>query len=1123
MCRISLVVVALAALVPAQTPKWIWGHWASGIANRPDGERCYARRSVDLGKAGHNKALLEVTCDNRYRIWLNGRRIGQGDNWAQGQVFNVARHLRKGENVVAVEASNDGGPAGLLVRFRVDGKIVGFTDKTWLTSRASADKWQTLGFDAKAAGWKPASELAPFGSGPWGKPSFGGRAGGRSRRGGPGTPQDFAPLPGFEAREIAAGFGSLIALCLDDQDRPIVSVERAGVLRLHDDDEDGVYEREEVITDKVKSCQGLLYSRNGFYLVGAGPEGPGLYRLEEGGGDNPQLLGGFIGGMGEHGPHAIIEGPNDRLYGVIGNHTKLKAEWSPASPYKLHDEGHLLPRYLDPRGHARKIRSPGGLIYSVDREGKDWQVIAAGFRNSYDIAFNRHGALFTYDSDMEWDIGMPWYRPTRLYHVVPGGEYGWRTGSSKWPDIYPDSLPAAIDCGRGSPCGVVMYDGKTFPERFQGALFGADWAQGRILAFHLEASGDTYKGRTEVLLSGRPLNVTDLAIARDGSLIFTCGGRGTRGSLGRLQYTKPVGVQAVRPRPTALPAASTSVSELVAVIGKPGPENRFSRFVAARILERTPDDLPAGDALGDTTFAETVVAAARAGVDRWAPDAIAMRLLGAKDVEVRRALLRGLQLALRKKGASLDGALAGRLLKTYPTGDRAADRELAAILAHTDPEGTVDRLLEALEAEKSRAEQIHLAVCLRSTNRGWTRAHKQRLLQWIVKAQEWNGGASFRGFVKAIRDDVVKKFDDGDRSALAGLLAKKPGQGRVHLVAGAPVRDFTRTLDFLRNSLGTERRSLHEGARVFARSCAVCHKYGAQGAGVGPDLTTAANRYTLEDLLTTIVDPSREISDQYRALDVFTKEDDLFTGLVVSENDEKIVLLQGTGEQVEVAVADIDTRRFAKTSGMPEGLLDGLSLEEVADLFFYLRSGTPIAEAPKTSAWTAMFNGKDLSGWSGKDGLWKVENGVVVGELKNGKKNTFLISEKEYGDFVLQFEMLLEEGNSGLQFRSERLDDHVMRGYQADAGAQYWGSLYEERGRGMLNQSERVDWEPAFEKGGWNHFVVEAKGDRIRITLNGCPTTVIRDKKSAKGRFGFQLHAGKRTKIMLRNVMIRKP
>lgn len=444
------------------------------------------------------------------------------------------------------------------------------------------------------------------------------------------------------------------------------------------------------------------------------------------------------------------------------------------------------------------------------------------------------------------------------------------------------------------------------------------------------------------------------------------------------------------------------------------------------------------------------------------------------------------------------------------------------ILAKAAPDRVRSLLLDALVAQKSRAEQIYLAYALRVITEGWSHDDKRRVFEWLVAAQNWNGGASYQGYIGYLRKDFEKLLDDGDKAKLQALLAIKPGQASVHLVKGAPSRDFTRSLDFFRNSLGAERRSLDDGARVFEKACAACHKFGDQGTLVGPDLTAAGSRYTVDDLLTTIVDPSRAISDQYRALDVFTKDDEIFTGLPVSETEKTLTLLQGTGERVEVPVAEIDTRRFAKTSGMPEGLLDGLSLEEAADLVYYVRSGAS-RPVPAKSAWRPLFNGKDLSGWSGDAKLWKVENGVVVGEIVGGKQNTFLSTDATYGDFVLQFEIFLEEGNSGCQFRSERLPEHVMRGYQADAGEQYWGSLYEEKARGMLHQAEKVDWGPAFDKNDWNHFVIEATGDRIRITLNGCPTVVIRDKGAASGHIGFQLHAGKRTAVRLRNVLIRDP
>ena len=125
-----------------------------------------------------------------------------------------------------------------------------------------------------------------------------------------------------------------------------------------------------------------------------------------------------------------------------GNHTKTPEPESPGVPLN-YDEDQLLPRMPDARGHARNIRAPGGWVARCDKDGKKFELYSIGFRNQYDIAFNADGEMFTYDSDMEWDSGTPWYRPTRLYHVTSGSEFGWRTGTGKWPVWYPDALPPA--------------------------------------------------------------------------------------------------------------------------------------------------------------------------------------------------------------------------------------------------------------------------------------------------------------------------------------------------------------------------------------------------------------------------------------------------------------------------------------------------------------------------------------------------------------------------------------------------------------------------------------------------------------------------------------------------------
>jgi len=193
-----------------------------------------------------------------------------------------------------------------------------------------------------------------------------------------------------------------------------------------------------------------------------------------------------------------------------------------------------------------------------------------------------------------------------------------------------------------------------------------------------------------------------------------------------------------------------------------------------------------------------------------------------------------------------------------------------------------------------------------------------------------------------------------------------------------------------------------------------------------------------------------------------------------------------------------------------------------------------LAAAPAWSAgdgFVSLFNGRDLAGWQGAEGLWWVEKGVLVGSSDSRRivKNTFLIHERPVSDFVLQFEVKLRNGNSGVQFRSTRLDDFVVTGYQADlsdAGDRSaWGNLYEERGRGRgLMRTPDEGWrkaEPVLRKGDWNRYEVHAEGSRIRLRLNGVLTIDTTDSAARKGVLALQLHAGEPMRVEFRNLRIR--
>ena len=277
------------------------------------------------------------------------------------------------------------------------------------------------------------------------------------------------------------------------------------------------------------------------FAVGKGPDGMGLYRLSDTTGshhaDKVETLLKFAGDSVEHGPHGVTLGPDGLIYVILGNHTQVDKPVDPSSPLHHYYEGDLLtPKYEDPHGYAAGIKAPGGTIVRTDINGSFAELFAGGFRNCYSLAFNRTGELFTADSDMEWDEGLPWYRPTPHVARDCRREFGLRSGWSVWPDYYFDSLPTMTDTGRGSPTGVVVYDHVMFPRRYHDAIFMGDWSRGRILAIYPKPHEGTYQTEVETFAAGKPLNVTGLDVGPDGALYFCTGGRGTEGGIYRIVW-----------------------------------------------------------------------------------------------------------------------------------------------------------------------------------------------------------------------------------------------------------------------------------------------------------------------------------------------------------------------------------------------------------------------------------------------------------------------------------------------------------------------------------------------------------------------------------------------------------
>jgi putative membrane-bound dehydrogenase-like protein len=300
------------------------------------------------------------------------------------------------------------------------------------------------------------------------------------------------------------------------------------------------------------------------------------------------------------------------------------------------------------------------------------------------------------------------------------------------------------------------------------------------------------------------------------------------------------------------------------------------------------------------------------------------------------------------------------------------------------------------------------------------------------------------------------------------------------------------------------------GRAVFAKTCQQCHTLFGAGGKTGPELT-GSNRANLEYLLSNMLDPSAVMAKEYQPSVIATADGRVITGIVTSRDDDALAV-QTANELVVVPRGEIDQIGESQQSMMPDDLLKQHSPHEVRSLAAYLASSGQVPMLATADNVKSFFPGADLAGWQGERALWSVEDGQIVGRTSGLDRNEFLANDLVFGDFRLrcQVQLVDNRGNSGIQFRSEQLADGLVKGYQADVGAGWWGKLYEEHGRGLL-------WPKSGEahvKPGWNTYEVLATGSRIRTWINGQLCVDLDDPAGAKrGIIALQLHSGGPTEV----------
>lgn len=790
--------------------------------------------------------------------------------------------------------------------------------------------------------------------------------------------------------------GSWVNLCTDNKGRLLVSDQFGGMYRITPPATGETLSAADVqpVPARIRAVNGMVWAFDALYVGVNDYEEKmecGLYRITDSDGDDQldtvELLR-ALDARRDHGVHAVVPSPDGKsLFLITGNSTQPTELAETSQVRQVWGEDHLLPSFPDGRGHNRGVLAPGGIIYRVDPDGKDFEAYANGFRNIFDAAFNRDGELFTYDADMEYDFNTPWYRATRICQVTSGAEFGWRNGAGKRPKFYADNLPGVLDIGPGSPTGMTFGYGAKFPAKYQDALYALDWSWGKLYAVHLKPNGSSYTATKENFVTGAPLPITDAIIhPGDGAMYFTIGGRKVQSGLYRVTYVGDESTELVDAVATTSDARGLRRS-LEEFHGRQNPkavapawkhlsnDDRFIRFAARTAIEHQPTEGWADKALTESDpkkQVEALLALARvAGVcpqhrtDSTPPIDTAMRdrLLAAVlaidlsklDSTSQFTLQRTLQIILNRFGRP-DGAIVQKLTAAidplFPSKFAELNWLLCETLAWLQSPTLAEKAMALIEEAPTQEEQVQYARSIRLLKSGWTDELHTAYFEWFLKAANYRGGASFEKFMQFIRDDAVDSLSKSQKKSLKEILAKKPVKKSAlenfgAIFAGRSETNWT--LDELSQAARTnlKQRDFRNGRKMFAAAgCFACHRFRNQGGMTGPDLTTAGRRYSSHDLLDQVINPSKVINDQFSAVSIITAEGLVHTGVIVNlgvkRNSDALVLntdLTDPNAQVTIDRNTIEELIVSKTSPMPASLFKRMTKEEILDLIAYLISG----------------------------------------------------------------------------------------------------------------------------------------------------------------------------------------
>ena len=952
LCLVLVIFIGPAALAE---PDWIWAGARKAEA------RVLLRHSFQMeGEA--RSARLRMVADFAFaELSINGKSAGAAEAYGPVVELDVSGFLLPGRNDLRLVGRSVAGSPALAVQLEL------VDEKGRKKTIASSPRWQTDtdGLKVESYGnldlekwWdlrSPAIDESDDYT-QW-KRASNAKAGTNSA--------EIELLPGYRVellRSAGKDEGSWVSLAFDPEGRLTVAREDKGLIRYAFSADRKTISSSELIDGELRECRGLLYAHGSLYVNANNTKG--LYRLRDTNGDGTldekKLLHSSPGGVG-HGRNALALGPAGDIYAIHGDAVDLPRG--------------ILDRTSPLRQQGLPARPREGHVLRISPDGSRKELFCGGMRNPFGVAFNTDGEAFTYDADAEFDMGSPWYRPTRVMHLSSGADFGWRAVTGSWPPYFPDhpdNTQPALDIGKGSPTGVRFGTGSHFPPEYSKALYILDWAYGRILAVHLVPRGSSYIGAAEVFLRGQPLNLTDLAFGPDGAMYFTTGGRKTQSALYRVSYTGPkhkarertlqekerealAGEHRKRRREVEAYHGAGKVYD--GPLSRPSDDARIAQAVRialehagklpatkARLRKTNVDGATVGLLAAEAKIAAPgrlpgLVQAWLAENRDWKSWALSQKL-GFVDL-FRRVLARG-QLPARSREL-----ISSTFQVHFPAASGELNRALAALLIELDPAGSVQKTVSLLADITAQAERLHYLYHLRGARLGWTQASRREFFSSFNSPRSFIGGRGLPGFLSHLQRDARVTLSAAEKKEFVDLFEKPnsppplPDLSERQLVKEWKLVDLEAGLNFEASS--QDRAS---GRKVFAQAlCSRCHRHGLEGRPVGPELTYVSRRFSRRDLLAEILDPSRSIAENYQTFVLELKDGRVLSGQVIPNLDYRDPHLQLAIDPLRpdnftrIAKTSIHAARRSPVSLMPAGLLNTFSRKEILDLLAWIELG----------------------------------------------------------------------------------------------------------------------------------------------------------------------------------------